>query len=248
MKLHILAIGAHPDDVELGCSGTIIKHTLKGQKVGVLDLTQGELGSRGTVETRYQEAAIAAQIMGISVRENLKLDDGFFENNKATRLKIIEVIRRFQPDIVLGNASTDRHPDHGNAFKLIEDACFLSGLVKVTTHSTIDNTPQTAWRPARVLHYIQDRFIEPDIVVDISAVMDEKLKAIEAYGTQFFNNNEPNSNEPETYISQSGFLESIIARARLMGHRISTKYGEGFTCQAQLGIADLDSLHLGRLV
>lgn len=248
MKLHILAIGAHPDDVELGCSGTIIKHVLKGQNVGVLDLTQGELGSRGNIETRFQEADKAAKIMGISVRENLKIDDGFFENNKETKLKLIEVIRRLQPDIVLGNAYSDRHPDHGNANKLIEDACFLSGLIKIKTHSKIDNTPQAAWRPARVLHYIQDRYIEPDIIVDISDTMEKKIKSIEAYSTQFFSNKDSNDKEPVTYISQSGFLESIIARARLMGHKISTKYGEGFTCKAQLGISDLDSLFLGELV
>lgn len=237
MKLHILAIGAHPDDVELGCTGTLINHIHKGQQAGILDLTEGELGSRGTVETRYTEAAAAAQLLGIAVRKNLQMADGFFENNQENRLKIVRFLRRYQPDIVLANALADRHPDHGRAGRLIADACFLSGLRKIET--TWDDQPQQAWRPAKVFHYIQDRFTEPDIIIDISDAFAKKMEAIACYKTQFFNDN---SGEPETYISNPSFLGKIENRAAQLGHRIGVQYGEGFHCESTLGISDFDQL------
>lgn len=243
MKLHILAIGAHPDDVELGAAGTLIKHIRKGQQVGILDLTQGELGSRGTVASRYAEAAAAAEIMGLAVRENLKLRDGFFENNEDSRLALIRVIRQYRPDIVIGNAPEDRHPDHGRAFKLIADACFLSGLSKIETRDEQGNA-QEAWRPKKVLHYIQDRFLEPNVIIDISDTLDIKMKAIECYGTQFFSAQDDRDKEPATYISRPGFLESIAAKARVLGHRIGAEYAEGFILQGDYGLNDLDDVYL----
>lgn len=240
MKLDILAIGAHPDDVELGCAATLIKHVQKGQKVGVLDLTEGELGSRGTVATRYTEAANAAQIMGLVMRENLQIPDGFYLNDNDTRLKVIEVIRAYQPDIIIGNASEDRHPDHGRGYRLVEDACFLSGLVKIETSR--NGVAQKAWRPKLVLHYIQDRHIEPDVIIDVTATWEEKVKAIRAYETQFFAGT-PGDSEPMTYISQPGFLDVIEAKAKVLGHRVGCKYAEGFTVAGKIGINDLDDLY-----
>lgn len=237
MKLHILAIGVHPDDVELGCGGMLLKHALKGQKTGILDLTQGEMGTRGTIETRYTEAAGAAKALKADIRENLKMRDGFFVNDEAHQRQIIEVLRRYRPEIVLANALSDRHPDHGRAGKLIADACFLSGLRKV---ETADNgQAQEAWRPKMVYHYIQDVFREPDIIVDISEVYEQKMEAIRCYETQFL---PQGSNDPMTYISQSGFLEHIRARDFDMGHRIGVQYGEGFTCQRNIGVSDLDQV------
>lgn len=238
-QIDILAIGVHPDDVELGCSGTLMKHIAKGEKVVVLDLTQGELGSRGTIDTRYQEADAAAKLMNIEERVNLKFRDGFFKNDEAHQLKLIEVIRHYRPRIVITNAYHDRHPDHGRASQLTETACFLSGLRKIITQW--EGKEQEAWRPARVFHYIQDRYIQPDLVVDISEYMDQKVEAVSCYGTQFFS--QPGDGEPETYISRSGFLEQIKARAVEMGHKIGTKYGEGFCCKAVLGVQDLDDLY-----
>lgn len=237
MKLHILAIGVHPDDVELGCGGMLLKHALKRQKIGILDLTRGEMGTRGTIETRYTEAAAAAGILRADVRENLEMRDGFFVNDEAHQLKIVAVLRRYRPDIVLANALNDRHPDHGRAGKLIADACFLSGLRKVVTMD--NNQSQEAWRPKMVFHYIQDVFREPDIIVDISDVYEQKMDAIRCYGTQFL---PQGSNDPMTYISRSGFLEHIRARDFDMGHRIGVKYGEGFTCQRNIGVSDLDQV------
>lgn len=238
IKLHVLAIGAHPDDVELGCAGTLLNHIRKGQKAGILDLTQGELGSRGTIETRMQEAADSAIVLGLAMRENLKMSDGFFENNKEHQLKIIEVLRRYRPDIVLANALADRHPDHGRAGRLIADACFLSGLRKITTIDA-HGAEQEPWRPKRVFHYVQDRFAEPDFIVDISEAFPLKMQAIRCFRTQFFNEA---SGDPETYISNPAFMDKIVQRASQLGHRIGTAYGEGFASESSLGIPDLDSL------
>jgi bacillithiol biosynthesis deacetylase BshB1 len=240
MKLDLLAIGAHPDDVELGCSGVIINEIKKGRKAGVVDLTQGELGSRGTVETRYEEAAKAAIIMGVQVRENLQFKDGFFINDEVHQRKLIQVIRKYQPDIVLANSLSDRHPDHGRAARLIADSCFFSGLLKIET--TDDNgQPQPHWRPKYVFHYLQDRYHEPDFIVDITEVFEQRMEAIKAYGSQFYN---PDSqhNGPQTYISTPDFLESVVARARMIGKKIGVKYGEGFTTEKTIGIREFGSL------
>lgn len=240
MKLDILAIGVHPDDVELGCSGTIINEIKNGKKVGVIDLTQGELGTRGSIESRYEEAARAADIMGLSVRENLKMRDGFFLNDEAHQLLLIRAIRKFQPEIILSNALEDRHPDHGRAGKLIADASFLAGLAKI---GTIDQggQPQERWRPKYILHYIQDRLHEPDLIIDISEVFEQRMRAIEAYSTQFYNP-EMETEGPRTYISTPDFRESVVARARMLGKRIGVRYGEGFTTQKSIGIRTLDAL------
>ncbi len=238
MKLHIMAIGAHPDDVELGCSGTLINHINKGQEVGIIDLTEGELGTRGTAQSRYEEAAASAKLMGVAVRHNLNLGDGFFQHNAENQRKLISYIRHYRPDVVLANALADRHPDHGRAGKLIADACFLSGLRKIET--TWEGEAQVAWRPAKVFHYIQDRFTEPDFIVDISQSFDLKMRAIACFQTQFFNEAAPD--EPTTYISDPAYLEKIESRARLLGHRIGTQYGEGFHCESGIGITDMDQL------
>ncbi len=240
MKLDILAIGVHPDDVELGCSGTIINEIKQGKKVGIVDLTQGELGTRGTIESRYNEAANAAMIMGVQIRENLKMRDGFFENDELNKLKLISAIRKYQPEIVIGNVLHDRHPDHGRAGKMIADCCFLAGLAKITTLDDEGNE-QLRWRPTYVLHYIQDWYHEPDLLIDISASFEQRMKSIEAYSTQF-HSNENNSNEPQTYISTPDFLESVIARARMFGKRIGVKYAEGFISEKKIGIRSLDAL------
>lgn len=240
MKLDILAIGAHPDDVELGCSGILIKEQKRGKKVGIIDLTEGELGTRGTVETRYAEAAAAGAIIGVSARENLQMRDGFFQNDETHQLKLIAAIRRYKPEIVIGNILEDRHPDHGRAGHLIYDACFLSGLRQVKTWDA-DGKEQEHWRPRYLLHYIQDRFYEPDVIVDISDVWEEKLQSIVAYTTQF---NSAAGDGPQTYISSPDFLEAISARARLLGKRIGVKYAEGFLSKKNIGIHNLDALVL----
>jgi bacillithiol biosynthesis deacetylase BshB1 len=243
MKLHILAIGAHPDDVELGCTGTLINHVRKGQKAGVLDLTQGELGSRGTIESRYNEAHASAKVLGLSMRENLKMQDGFFTNDKEHLLQIIAVLRHYQPDIILANALADRHPDHGRGGRLIADACFFSGLRKIET--TRDGQEQQPWRPKKIFHYIQDRFREPDVIVDITESFEQKMEAIKCFKTQFFNDD---SGEPETYISNPNFLDKIRNRASQLGHRIGVKYGEGYNLETSLGVADLDAFTYSDLV
>ena len=242
MKLDILAIGVHPDDVELGCSGTIINELKRGKKVGIVDLTQGELGTRGTIESRYEEAANAAMIMGVLVRENLKMRDGFFENNEENKLKLIAAIRKYQPGIVIGNVLHDRHPDHGRAGNMIAECCFLSGLAKIETKDE-NGKEQSRWKPAYVLHYIQDWYHEPNLLIDISDVFEQRMKAIEAYQTQF-HSGKKNDKEPETYISTPDFLESIIARARMLGKRIGVKYAEGFISEKTIGIQNLDDLIL----
>ncbi|WP_395617136.1 bacillithiol biosynthesis deacetylase BshB1 [Aquirufa sp.] len=225
MKLDILVMAAHPDDAELSCAGTILKHIAAGKKVGIVDFTRGELGTRGTPEIRLQESADATKILGLHARENLGIRDGFFRNDEETQLKLIEVIRKYQPDIVLANALEDRHPDHGKGAQLAIDACFLSGLRQIKTGDL------PAWRPAQVYHYIQDRYLEPDFVVDISSQWDQKEAAIRAFKSQFF---DPNSSEPASYISSPDFLNFIQARAMEMGHKIGVKYGEGFQSQKTL--------------
>jgi bacillithiol biosynthesis deacetylase BshB1 len=242
MKLDLLAIGVHPDDVELGCSGVIISEIKRGKKVGVVDLTQGELGTRGNIESRYKEAANAAMIMGVQVRENLKMRDGFFKNDEEHQLRLIQTIRKYQPEVVIGNILHDRHPDHGRAGHLISTACFLSGLVKIETTGE-DGKAQEKWRPKYLLHFMQDWYHEPDILIDITDVFEQRMKAIEAYSTQFFNSGS-GDNGPQTYISTPDFLESVIARARVLGKKIGVKYAEGFTSEKKIGIRNLDALIL----
>jgi bacillithiol biosynthesis deacetylase BshB1 len=236
-KLHILAIAVHPDDVELSCAGTLLKHVQKGQQVGILDLTRGELGTRGTPEIRLQEAQNAAELMGVAVRENAMMADGFFRNDEEHQMQLIKYIRKYQPDIVIANALSDRHPDHGRAGKLISDACFLAGLRKI--HTDEDWIIQKAWRPKRVFHMIQDRMQEPAFIVDISDCFEQKMEAISCYKSQF---HDPTSNEPVTYIATQDFLEQIRYRAALLGKRIGAKYGEGFVSENVPGIDDLDAL------
>lgn len=239
MKLDILAIAAHPDDVELGCAGTLLAQMALGKKVGILDLTRGELGTRGTPEGRLREAAEAARILGTSVRDNIGLADGFFRNDEAHQRAIIPYIRKYQPDIVLANAVGDRHPDHGRAGELIYESCFYSGLRMVETRDEAGRA-QAAWRPKNVFHFIQDRYIEPDFVVDITAYWDKKIEAMLAFRSQFFVPDGPaGTSEPQSYISSPEFLDFIRARAEEMGHAIGVKYGEGFTSKRQLGVRDL---------
>jgi bacillithiol biosynthesis deacetylase BshB1 len=226
MKLDILAIGAHPDDVELSCSGTLAKEVENGKKVGILDLTRGELGTRGTAETRDQEAKDAAKILGVRVRKNLEFSDGFFSNNTAHQLEIIKILRKYRPEVVLCNAVHDRHIDHGKGSRLVSDACFLSGLKKIET--IYEGNSQKEWRPKHIYHYIQWYDIEPDFVVDISGFMEKKLESVKAYKTQFF---DQDNNEPNTPISSSNFIDSVTYRARNLGRIIGTEYGEGFTVE-----------------
>jgi bacillithiol biosynthesis deacetylase BshB1 len=237
MKLHILAIGAHPDDVELGCAGTLITQVQLGHQVGILDLTRGETGTRGTPEIRDEEGRAAAAIIGAVVRENLGLPDGFIDQSREQKMALIRILRKYRPDVVIGNAMDDRHPDHGNAATLIEEACFLSGLAKIQTE--LDGAAQVHWRPRMVLHYIQDRFIQPDVVMDITAVMDQKMESILAHRSQFY---DPSSSEPETYIASKGFLDNIPARAMEHGRPCGFAYGEAFTCKRYIGVNNI--LHL----
>jgi N-acetylglucosamine malate deacetylase 1 len=237
MKLDILAFGAHPDDVELGCSGTLAKEISLGKKVGIIDLTRGELGTRGSVEIRNKESEAASEILGISVRENLDMRDGFFINDESHQLKVIEIIRKYQPEIVICNAIDDRHIDHAKGSKLVSDACFLSGLVKIKT--LFNNLAQEAWRPKLVYHYIQWKNIEPDFVVDISNFIDKKEAAILAYSSQFYN---PNSSEPVTPIATKNFLDSIHNRSRELGRLVGTEYAEGFTVERYLAVNSLGDL------
>ncbi|MCD2259639.1 bacillithiol biosynthesis deacetylase BshB1 [Psychroserpens luteolus] len=237
MKLDILAFGAHPDDVELGCGGTVAKEVANGKKVGIIDLTRGELGTRGTAETRDVEARDAAKILGVTVRENLSFADGFFINDKKHQLEIIKMVRKYQPDIVLCNAFDDRHIDHGKGSKLVSDACFLSGLVKIET--ILDGAPQEKWRPKQVYHYIQWKNLEPDFAVDISSHIDTKMESVLAYKTQFY---DPNSDEPQTPISSKNFTDSIKYRARDLGRLIGTEYAEGFNVERYVAVDSLFDL------
>lgn len=237
MKTDILAIGVHPDDVEISAAGTLLVHLALGKTVGIIDLTRGELGTRGTALTRDEEATNAAKILGVHFRENLKMADGFLQNDKAHQLEIIKRIRKYQPEIVLCNAIDDRHPDHGRASKLTSDACFLSGLIKIETE--YEGEIQNAWRPKVVYHYTQDRYIHPDFVVDISGFMDIKEESLRAYKTQFYN---ADSNEPQTYISSPEFFQSIINRNSEMGRQIGVKYAETFTTERFIGVKNLFDL------
>lgn len=239
MKIDILAIVAHPDDAELGCSGTLLKHKQLGYSIGIVDLTAGELGSRGTAVTREQEAAKSSEILGLSARENLNIGDGTFENNAATRIKIIQQIRRFKPEIIITNAIRDRHPDHGRAAKLVADACFYSGLIKIET--TQQNQRQDPWRPKQLWHMIQDYHIEPDIVIDITEHWEAKLSSIEAFSTQF-SKETANSSGPQTPISTANFWHSLEARARTLARPIGADFAEGFTKSRYIGISDLFDL------
>lgn len=237
LKLDILAFGVHPDDVELSCAGTLMKHIAQGKKVGIIDLTQGELGSRGTAETRKEEAAAASVIMGVSMRANLKMADGFFEINEENKRKIIEQLRKYRPEIVLCNAASDRHPDHGRAGKLVSEASFLAGLVKIRTE--LDGQGQQAHRPKAVYHYIQDVYLKPDFVVDVTEFVDRKIEAIKAYKTQFY---DPDSNEPQTPISGKEFFDFVKGRMMQFGRPIGVEYGEGFTVEREPGVNDLFDL------
>ncbi len=239
MKLDILVFGAHPDDAELGAGGTIAKEVASGKKVGIVDLTRGELGTRGTPEIRDKEAAKAAEILGISIRENLEFADGFFVNDRSHQLEVIRMIRKYRPEIVLCNAIDDRHIDHARGAKLVSDACFLSGLVKIDTKMTGGGEWQEPWRPKAVYHYIQWKNLEPDFVLDVSRFIEKKQEAILAYSSQFF---DPNSDEPETPISSKNFLDSVNYRARDLGRLVGVEYAEGFTTERYVAVKSLDDL------
>jgi bacillithiol biosynthesis deacetylase BshB1 len=242
MKLDILAFGAHPDDIELSCGGTLVVEKNNGKKVGIVDLTRGELGTRGSAESRRQEAADAAAILGVDVRENLSMADGFFATDKEHQLKIITALRKYQPEIVLCNAPEDRHPDHGRSSNLVEEAAFLSGLKKITTYINEDgiDVEQKEWRPSYVFSYIQDSYLKPDFLIDISDGFEKKIKAINAYKTQFFN---PDlKDEPQTYLSTPDFLDSIIYRAKMFGKMIGVKYAEGYLSKKMIGVQSFDAL------
>lgn len=236
-KLDILALGAHPDDIELSCAGTLVRAIGQGKKVGIVDLTQGELGTRGSAQLRLQEAARAQEILGIHARENLGMKDGFFSHDEAHLRQVIVPIRKYQPDIVLCNAVTDRHPDHGRGAKLVSEACFLAGLPKIETE--YEGKSQKAWRPKAVYHYIQDRFLKPDFVVDITDQWEVKRQSIMAYSSQFYN---PDSTEPDTPIATPEFLDFLEGRASQFGRSISVKYAEGFTVERTPGVDDLFDL------
>ena len=236
MKLDLLVFAVHPDDAELSCGGILLTEKNNGKTTGVVDLTQGELGTRGTIETRKMEAEAAAKILRLDVRENLQMADGFFTNDEAHQRKIIASIRKYRPEIIFCNAPSDRHPDHGRSAQLVEDASFLAGLVKIET--SIDGKLQEPWRPKYVFNFIQDRYLAPNFVIDITDVMEQKLEAIKAYGTQF---NSPNLNEPQTYISTPDFLDSIIYRSKMMGKMIGVKYAEGFISSKMIGFSNFDA-------
>jgi bacillithiol biosynthesis deacetylase BshB1 len=237
MKLDILAFGAHPDDVELGAAGTIAKEVSLGKKVGIIDLTRGELGSRGSAEIRDEEARKGAEILGVAVRENLHFRDGFFVNDETHQMEIIKMIRKYRPEIVLCNAVDDRHIDHAKGSDLVSDACFLSGLIKIET--SLDGQKQEHWRPKQVYHYIQWKNIEPDFVVDITGFIDKKMNSVLAYSSQFY---DPNSNEPLTPIASKNFLDSITYRAQDLGRLVGVDFAEGFTTERYLAINSLNDL------
>ncbi len=237
MKLDILAIGIHPDDVELSCSGTLLKHITMGKKCGIVDLSCGELGTRGSGELRLKEAAEAAKILGVSVRDNLGMADGFFVNDKEHQLEIIKKIREYQPEIILCNAVSDRHPDHARAAKLVSEACFYSGLIKIET--IINDKKQQAWRPKVVYHYIQDRQLKPDFVVDVTAFVEQKMDAIKAFKSQFY---DANSNEPESPISVKNFFDVVKGKMSVFGRDAGFEYAEGFTVERSIGVDNLFTL------
>jgi bacillithiol biosynthesis deacetylase BshB1 len=231
MKLDLLAFGAHPDDVELSCAGTMIKHVSLGYQVGIVDLTRGELGTRGTPEIREAEARAANAIMGVPVRENLNMRDCYFRNDEEHQLKVIHLLRKYQPDIVLANAIYDRHPDHGRGAELVRDACFFSGLKKMETFD--EGQPQSPWRPRALYHYVQDQWIEPDVLIDVSGFWEKRMDAVLAFKSQFF---DPKSNEPATYLSTPEFLDSIRYRAQTLGKMIGVEYAENFTTLRKAGV------------
>lgn len=237
MKLDILAFGVHPDDVELSCTGTLLVEKKNGKKTGIIDLTAGELGTRGTAETRRKESAEAAKILGVEIRENLGMADGFFQNDEAHQRKVISAIRTYQPEIIFCNAPEDRHPDHGRSSKLVADAAFLSGLMKIQT--AFNGSAQQAWRPKYVFRYIQDRMLQPDFVIDITDVFEQKIEAIKAYKTQFTGSD---TDEPQTYISTPDFLDSVIYRHKWFGKMIGVKYAEGFISEKIIGLKNFDSI------
>jgi N-acetylglucosamine malate deacetylase 1 len=237
MKLDILAFGVHPDDVELSCAGVLLVEKNNGKKTGIIDLTAGELGTRGTGEIRKIEAANAAKILGVEIRENLGMADGFLQNDEAHQRKVITALRAYQPEIILCNAPEDRHPDHGRSSKLVSDAAFLSGLMKIRTEH--DGIAREAWRPKYVFHYIQDRMLQPDFVIDITDVFEQKIEAIKTYKTQFYNTD---MEEPETYISTPDFLDSVIYRHKWFGKMIGVKYAEGFISEKIVGLKNFDSI------
>ncbi|PIF01215.1 MAG: bacillithiol biosynthesis deacetylase BshB1 [Maribacter sp.] len=239
MKLDILVFGAHPDDAELGAGATIAKEVAMGKKVGIIDLTRGELGTRGSAEIRDKEAEAAAKILGVAVRENLQFADGFFVNDQKHQMAVIRMLRKYRPEIVLCNAIDDRHIDHGKGSKLVSDACFLSGLIKIASKIKGGNQWQDPWRPKRVYHYIQWKNLNPDFVVDVSGYIDIKTEAILAYSSQFHN---PDSEEPETPISSKNFLDSVDYRAKDLGRIIGVDYAEGFTTERFPGINGFDDL------
>ena len=237
MKLDILAIGAHPDDVELGCGATIAKAVSQGKKVGILDLTRGELGTRGSAEIRDKEAAESAKILGVDIRENLAFADGFFKNDKKHQIEVIKIIRKYKPEIVLCNAIDDRHIDHPRGSQLASSSCFLSGLVKIKTE--LSGALQEAWRPKHVYHYIQWKNLDPDFVVDVGDFIKTKIASVKAYGSQFYN---PDSKEPVSPITSKNFLDSITYRAQDLGRLIGKEYAEGFTSERYIAIKSLDDL------
>ena len=237
MKLDILVFAAHPDDAELSCSGTIASHIALGKKVGIIDLTRGELGTRGSAEIRDQEAAESAKVLQLSTRLNLRMADGFFAYNRENQIKIVEQVRRFQPEMVFLNAVEDRHPDHAKGARLQSDAVFLSGLRKIET--TWEGSAQEAWRPKQVFHYIQDYYIKPDVIVDVSDHWETKMNSIKAFKSQFY---DPNSKEPESPISSKEFIDNLEGRALQMGRLIGAKYGEGFTTPRTIGVDNLFDL------
>jgi len=237
MKLDILAFGVHPDDIELSCSGVLLVEKNNGKRTGIIDLTKGELGTRGSGEIRLKEAAVAAKILRVDVRENLGMADGFFKNDETHQRIIVAALRKYRPEIILCNAKTDRHPDHGRSAKLISDAAFLAGLSKVETFE--NGKAQEAWRPKHLFHYIQDKFIEPDFVIDVSSVFEEKIEAIKAYASQFYVGSDEG---PQTYISTPDFLESVIYRHKWFGKMIGVKYAEGFVKEKMIGIKGFDAI------
>ncbi|MDY3548727.1 bacillithiol biosynthesis deacetylase BshB1 [Riemerella anatipestifer] len=239
MKVDVLAIGAHPDDVELGCGGTLAKLISQGKKVAIVDLTEGELGTRGTNETRATEAKRASDILGVVARENLGMKDGFLNNSEEYQMHIVKMVRKYQPEIIFANAIDDRHPDHAKAAKLVSDACFLSGLIKIETVE--NNEIQSVWRPKHIFNYIQWKSIKPDFVVDISDFIEKKIEACLAYETQFYN---PNSEEPMTPISTKDFLESLTYRAQDLGRLSGVSYAEGFTSEKLMAFKNFDSIIL----
>lgn len=239
MKLELLVLAAHPDDAEMSCGGTLAAEIANGRKVGIIDFTRGELGTRGTPETRLREAEEAGRVLGVHARHNLGFRDGFFRNDEEHQLCLIPYLRRYRPDLVIANAIDDRHPDHGKAAALAVDACFLSGLRSISTIDPVDGTPQEAWRPRQLFHYIQDRYLRPDVTVDITPHWQTKLASIHAYRSQFF---DPGNTEPASYISSKEFIEFLKARWQEYGHAIGVEYGEGFTSYRQLGVDSLYKL------